>query len=565
MSVKLADYLFARIRQLGVNSVFGVPGDYQLRLLDYVEPAGLHWVGNCNELNAAYAADGYARMNGLSAVVTTFGVGELSAINGIAGAYTEKAPVVHIVGTPTRTFQDTRTMTHHTMGDGDYGHFAAMASHVTAAQMSIKDLRQAPSQIDWVLRQALLHSRPVYLSIPDDMVGLMVDSSNLQLPIVLPTAPTAAHESAVLRRVVERMYAAQKPLILVDGEVRPMAIQDQVDALVRKTNWPTWTMGWGKGFVDEQLPNVYGVYQGPFSDATWKEYYDSADLIVSLGPHPSTTNTSIFAALPNPDVCITFSGDTVQIGNEKHRDISNSSFLTQLINALEDARIPKPTGPPKPAASTDALNPSDPITQKHFWRIANSLLREGDLVLGETGTASYGVRSFTLPSNTQLFGAVTWLSIGYMLPATFGAALAQRELRKGSPSRSILFIGDGSLQMTVQELSSIIRENLDVIVFVINNDGYTIERAIHGRKQPYNDVALWRHTQMLGFFGADEEHAKRNSFTARTWGELDAVLADEHIQRGKGVRVVEIFMEREDVEGALSYVLGQQIAKESNT
>ncbi|KXJ90363.1 Thiamin diphosphate-binding protein, partial [Microdochium bolleyi] len=74
-SIKLAEYLFTRLRQLGVDSIFGVPGDYNLRLLDYVEPSGLHWVGNCNELNAAYSADGYARVKGLSAVITTFGVG----------------------------------------------------------------------------------------------------------------------------------------------------------------------------------------------------------------------------------------------------------------------------------------------------------------------------------------------------------------------------------------------------------------------------------------------------------------------------------------------------------
>lgn len=91
-NIKLADYLFTRLIQLGVGSIFGVPGDYNLRLLDYVVPAGLHWVGNCNELNAAYAADGYSRINGLSALITTFGVGELSAANGIAGAYAERSP-----------------------------------------------------------------------------------------------------------------------------------------------------------------------------------------------------------------------------------------------------------------------------------------------------------------------------------------------------------------------------------------------------------------------------------------------------------------------------------------
>lgn len=88
------------MRQLGVRSVFGVPGDFNLEFLDYIEAdKGLSWVGNPNELNAAYAADGYARQTKkISALVTTFGVGELSALAGVAGSYSEKLGVVHIVG-----------------------------------------------------------------------------------------------------------------------------------------------------------------------------------------------------------------------------------------------------------------------------------------------------------------------------------------------------------------------------------------------------------------------------------------------------------------------------------
>ena len=160
-TVKLAEYLFQRLVQLGIGSVHGVPGDFNLTLLDYVEPAGLNWIGNANELNAGYAADGYARIKGISALVTTFGVGELSAINAIAGAYAERAAVVHIVGTPPRSTQDGRVKVHHTFADGNFTRFAEMAKHVTVAQASLRDPRSAPEQIDQILVQCLLHSRPV--------------------------------------------------------------------------------------------------------------------------------------------------------------------------------------------------------------------------------------------------------------------------------------------------------------------------------------------------------------------------------------------------------------------
>ena len=85
--VDVAEYLFTRLHQLGIRSIHGVPGDYNLVALDYIPNCGLNWVGNCNELNAGYAADGYARVKGISAVVTTFGVGELSLLNATAGGY----------------------------------------------------------------------------------------------------------------------------------------------------------------------------------------------------------------------------------------------------------------------------------------------------------------------------------------------------------------------------------------------------------------------------------------------------------------------------------------------
>jgi pyruvate decarboxylase len=559
MSIKIADYLFTRLRQLGVDSVFGVPGDFNLRLLDFVEPSGLQWVGNCNELNGAYAADGYARIKGLSALITTYGVGELSAINGIAGAFTEKSPVLHIVGTPPRAKQAARIFVHHTLGDGDYRHFANMATHVTVAQASLSDPRLVPDQIDWVLKQAIVHSRPVYLEVPDDMPDVLVEAKNLENVIKLDPGRQTESDTIALEHVMERIYQAKQPLIIVDGDTRAMGISTEAEALVKLTNWPTWTTPFGRALIDEQLPNVYGIYTGPFGDPQWKEYHDTADLIIILGPHYSDTNTSIFTAQPNPAFTVAFSPNIIQIGDHTYRDVSNDC-LSHLLNRLDASRIAKVEGPSKSIITEEALDPSGLITQKHFWHKVNSLFHEGDLILAETGTSSYGSQNFSVPKNARLFNAVTWLSIGYMLPATLGATLAQRDRTKDEKTRAFLFIGDGSLQMSVQEISTMIREKLNIIIFVINNGGYTIERAIHGRTQKYNDVAVWRHTQATSFFGADENHAVENNFVARSWSDLERILNNENIQRGSGVRLVEVFMERDDVSGVLLPLMRARIA-----
>ncbi|KAI1205417.1 thiamine diphosphate-binding protein [Annulohypoxylon truncatum] len=565
-TLKLSEYLFARLKQLGIDSLHGVPGDYNLNLLDFVEPAGLHWVGNANELNAGYAADGYARIKGIGALVTTFGVGELSAINAIAGAYAERAAVVHIVGTPPRESQDSRLLIHHTFNDGEYRRFAQMHQPVTVAQANLRDPRTSPAQIDYVLQQCLLHSRPVYLEIPVDLVAAPVSAEQLQNNICLPTVEPNAYQDSVIDKVLDKIYEARQPIILVDGEVRALGIIGDVQKLVSHAKWPTWSSGFGKGLLDETLPNFHGIYRGNFDDAKVQSFFKNSDLVLCFGPHFSTTNSFASSSIPKTQTAILFTDTEIRINGQVFRDIPARYAVSQLLLKIDSSRIISYTAyPDLPRDQSDnftSVSQDGPIKQDRLWRILSTMLRPGDIVLGETGTAGYGCREMALPRHVRLFTPVTWLSIGYMLGAAQGAALAQRELISSSNyhgiknARTILFIGDGSFQMTVQELGTIIRNNLDVVLFLINNDGYTIERCIHGLKAGYNDVASWRYLQAPSFFGASGD---TYTASARTWGDLEKVLGSGELDRKKGLKMVEIFMEREDVpKGPLAYLLQLQ-------
>ncbi|KAK1718314.1 thiamine pyrophosphate enzyme [Colletotrichum lupini] len=564
-SVKLAEYLFTRLHDLGIGAIHGVPGDFNLTLLDYVEPAGLLWVGNANELNAGYAADGYARIKGVGALITTSGVGELSAINAVAGAYAERAAVVHIVGTPSRVLQDSRTLMHHGFNDGNYRRFAEMHSHVTVAQANLRDASSAPRQIDEVLRQCLAHSRPVYIEIPQDLVAVPVSADRLDTPIQLPDAvPTSADETA-LAAILGKIHAAEHPMIIVDGETRPLGLVEQTEKLVKVTGWPTWTTAFSKSLVDESLPNYHGIYTGKFADPAVKTFVEKADLILCFGPHFSSTNTYAFSSIPKPDVTILFS-DNIKVADQMYRDVTIRAVISSLLGQLEKSKIhhydPYPELPKDHSMNFSEVESEEKITQSKFWHLTSSFLRPGDIIFGETGTAGHGSRVFALPPHTRMFLPTTWLSIGYMLPAAQGAALAQRELIESSKyheiqeARTILFIGDGSFQMTVQEISTMVRHNLDVIIVLLNNDGYTIERCIHGLDQSYNDVARWRYLQAPGFFGGNPE---TYTGSAKTWGELEKVLKDDELKNGKGLRMVEVFMDVDDAPaGALLELLKKE-------
>jgi pyruvate decarboxylase len=433
-TITLADYVFARLHQLGIRSVFGVPGDYNLRLLDFVEPAGLHWVGNCNELNAAYAADAYARIHGTSALITTFAVGELSAVNAIAGAYAEKAPIISIVGTPARATQEARTNVHHTFADGDFSRFAAMHTHVTVAQTNLLDPRTAPEQFDVTVQQALIHSRPVYIQIPADMVDVKVSAAGLKSKISLPAISHGDNESKVSTRILELMHSAKKPFVFVDGESRCLDVLDEIHELVKTTGWPVWTSPFGKGLVDEHLESFRGIYNADLGGESAKSYFESADLALVFGPHFSSTNTALFSTIPKQAISISFSERHVKIGAEITRDVSNKKLVAELLKQLDISKLSKPEGPSTLDRTQPSVESSESLTQKDFYRVINPMLRPGDIVMGETGTASHGSRDLVLPSGSYYFTAVTWLSIGYMLPAALGAALARKSLSVPLPA-----------------------------------------------------------------------------------------------------------------------------------
>ncbi|KIW41746.1 uncharacterized protein PV06_07270 [Exophiala oligosperma] len=570
--VDLAEYLFTRLRQIGVKSVFGVPGDFNLTTLDYVAPAGLDWVGNANELNAGYAADGYARIRGVSALVTTGGVGELSTINAIAGAYAEMAPVVHIVGTPATHIQGQGLCMHHTLGDGNFRLFADMAARVTVAQTNLVDADTAASEIDRCLRTCVMESRPVYIELPTNMVKARVSRASLGKPLDFSIETDEGFEDTEADLILSKIYASKQPFILVDGFTSRYGISAEADELVRETGFPTSTTPFGKGIVNESYSNFYGIYAGIAGPQVYMPWARGCDLVLRLGPLNSDVNTFGFSTIPDPKTSITFERDSVDICGTRYQNIHVKHLLRRVLSKLDRSSLPKYTptmdlGDPKqiladlPPTADDEI-----IAHDTYWRRMSNFFRPGDIILTETGTPSIGGRDFVLPPHTTLINSSIWLSIGYMLGACAGAAQAQRDgmtttmtdegldvVETAKKGRTILFEGDGSFQMTAQAVSDMIRNRLDVIIFLINNDGYTIERWIHGMKADYNDCQPWRYLESLDYFGAPKDDPSYPVLTKRaeTWGEMNLILADPTVQAGKGLTMVEVVMGKEDAPDVL--------------
>ncbi|KAG8879872.1 Pyruvate decarboxylase 1 [Tulasnella sp. 332] len=535
-TVPVATYLFTRLHQLGIRSIHGVPGDFNLVALDYIPKAGLNWVGNCNELNAAYAADGYARIKGISAIVTTFGVGELSALAGIGGAYSEHVPVIHIVGYPSTTAQKSGALLHHTLGNGDFTVFTQMSKHISETVALLNDVHTAGKEIDRALKTCYQSSRPVYITLPTDVVEKEIPVESLNTPLDLAFDPNDPEvEADVIDTIIQELYAAKKAVILVDAcAVRHRAL-DEVHELMNKSLLPAFVTPMSKGAIDETNPRFGGVYVGSLTRPDIKDAVESSDLIISVGALKSGGFTYHTSAKHTVEL----HSSQVKIGYAVYPNMKMKLVLRKLIDTLDFKKLQHGSETSKsepPLISNDKeadaeKSDSEVITHAWLWPRVGQWLKANDVVIAET--------------------------IGYAVGATQGAALAAHEL---DPSRRvILFEGDGSLQLTAQEIATMIRHKLKPIIFILNNEGYTIERLIHGEDAVYNDIASWKHTQLLETFGAKEGEYK--NFVAKTRSELDTLFDNnQEFSSAPYIQVVELFIPKMDAPKRLQ-VTAQQTAQ----
>ncbi|KAI1498421.1 pyruvate decarboxylase [Biscogniauxia marginata] len=552
--VDVAEYLFTRLHQVGVRSVHGLPGDYNLVALDYLPKTGLKWVGSCNELNAAYAADGYARVKGISAVITTFGVGELSAINGIAGAYSEMVPVVHIVGCPSTISQRNGMLLHHTLGNGDFNVFANMSAAVSCVVAKLNDPAEIAGQIDHALRECYLRSRPVYIMLPTDMTIAKVEGERLEVPIDLHAPENDADkEDYVVDVALRYLHAAKRPVVLVDACAIRHRVLNEVHNLIEKTKLPVFVTPMGKGAINESHTNYGGVYVGDASHPDVKEMVENSDLVLSIGSLKSDFNTAGFSYRMSQLNTIDLHSTHCVVRYSEYPGVHMRGVLRKLAEKVDLAQLSVNAIPPEILKPVDTSNiPADSaILQSWFWSAIGDgpFLRKNDIIVTETGTANFGIWDTRFPQGVTALNQVLWGSIGWALGACQGAALGAKDA--GDDRRTILFEGDGSLQLTVQEISTMIRHNLNIILFTICNDGYTIERFIHGMDAEYNDVVEWKYKDLVDVFGGSEAAGTVKKYVVRTKAELEALLDDQDFNDRKGLRFVELYMPRDDAPRSL--------------
>jgi indolepyruvate decarboxylase len=510
--MKIGEFLLRRLEEAGVRHLFGVPGDYNLELLQQLQDAStLKWVGTCSELNASYAADGYARLSGLGALLVTNGVGALSAINGVAGSYSEHVPVICISGSiPLRSIDRGLGM-HHTMGDGTWDQFLGAYAQVTAAQARLTP-RNAVMEIDRLILTVWREKLPVYMELPSDIAYLDVEAP--EEPLVLAHAPSDPERlRSCVAAIAGRLSSATSPAILVDADADRFGVAAELMELAEKIQAPVAVINTAKAVIDETFAHYVGTYNGKASAPHVREAIEASDCVLSVGYRPIEVTTGDFTASLPADT-IRARGHSVDVGDDNYQAVTLKEVLRGAIDAVPSVadRAPHQVAAPVTATPTDG---SAKLTQAAYWPAIQDYLRSGDVLYVDNGT-SYALFGLKLPPDCTFVGSVNWGSIGYSVGALLGALTA------APGRRHLLFVGDGSFQVTAQELSTILRHDHKPVILLINNGGYTIERGYLGKTDSYNDIARWAYADLPKVFRPD---TSARSFVVRTTGDLHDALS----------------------------------------
>lgn len=523
--ITVADYLIQELSKLGIEDFFGLPGDYNFNILYAIgDNPKTNWVGCTNELNAGYAADGYARVKGYGALVTTYGVGELSAMNAIAGSFAENIPVIKIVGVPATKFIKSNKLIHHNFQHPDYYAFERAFSNVVETTAYLNE-NNAKEEIDRILSVFVSQKRPVYVAIPMDICKQEIENHpKIERPKSDKTSLNLAAEHAL--RLIDK---AKKPLILGDVLIKRYRARKEFDKLMEHTQFPVSNLLMGKGIVEADNKKYLGTFLSKYENINAHDALQDSDCVLSIGIINSDLNTYRTGLPFKPGDFIEIQGNYTIIQNQRYEKVLMKDILKVLTEKIapRDIELPvkKPSFEQAPPADKTKLN------SKYIYPRVQEFLQPNDMIFVETGIIPHGFAPTRLPKNTEVNTQTLWGSIGWATPAAFGGQIAAKE------RRTILLTGEGSHQLTCTEISNMMHNKLKPIVIVFNNAGYTIERILSDDPWDFfNDIIQWDYSKLPQVFKGDVWVTQ-----ARTNIEFDEALKQAAIEQKTRMCYIELF------------------------
>ncbi|MEC4889368.1 MAG: thiamine pyrophosphate-binding protein [Nitrospira sp.] len=479
-----------RLHRLGVRHIFGIPGDYVLSLYQLIDASPIRHIGTTREDCAGFAADAYARINGIGAVCVTYCVGGLNTVNAIACAYAERSPVVLLTGSPGLSERTRTPYMHHMVRD--FSTQREVFERMTVAAVALDDPLTAEREMDRAFAALLRYRRPIYIEIPRDMVHTPLRSTGK--PVCLedePSDPAALAEA--VSEVRTMLASAQRPAILVGAEVGRFGLHDHLARLVERLNIPIASTLLGKSVIREDHPLYVGVYGGLIGRDEVQRFINESDCLLILGSILSDVeDVDARSPLMTEGRTIHATADRIAVKHHRYEAIRFQDFVCAL------GETPLPTFPsrtlPAPAiTTTPAPAPDAPVTLQGLFRHLDSVLTAHTLVIADVGESLFAAADLHVHRRFEFLSPAYYTSMGFAVPAALGASFADPTLRP------IVLVGDGAFQMTGTELSTCVRYGQAPIVILLNNHGYSTEREI--LEGPFNDIHEWHYERLCEVIG----------------------------------------------------------------
>jgi TPP-dependent 2-oxoacid decarboxylase len=538
----IGGYLIQRLQEHGIGHVFGVPGDFVLTFMHEIEGSPVRLITTCDEQGAGFAADAYARLNGLGAVAVTYGVGGLKVANTTGQAYAEKSPVVVISGAPSMEERRLHPLIHHKVRSYDTQY--RVFQQLTAAATVLDDPECAGSEIDRVLGVARQYSQPVYIELPRDTIDVPIDR-----PAALPATAEESDSrtlAAAVDEAVEWINRAERPVIVFGVELVRFGLQDLVMDFIERSGIPATVTLLDKGAIQERHELFLGVYAGALGRDDVREYVEGSDCLIMLGTLLTDTNLGIYTARLDPARCIHATRERLAIGLHTFERVQLEDFVSGLARKAGPGLaapgvVPRhvgdhPRAPLPEDVKATAGGRDEAITVAGLFHRLEPLLTDEMVVLADPGDALFGSIDLPVQGARAFLAPAFYASLGFAVPAAIGVQCACPD------SRPLVLVGDGAFQMTGMELSTCAKYGLDPLVIVLNNGGYTTERLI--LDGAFNDVQPWDYSKLPGLLGAGRSHV------VETVGDLEAALGAASVRDGQFF-LIDVRLAKEDVSPAL--------------
>lgn len=492
-----AEYVVARLVDLGIQHSFSVPGDFAFSIdRALIHNKKLQNIVNANELNASYAADGYARVKGAAILCTTYAVGELSALNGVMGSKAENVVVFHLVGAPGDQAVAKHKVVHHTLGDGVFGNFFDLSASAACVSALITP-DNAVREMNRVIKEAFKNRQPAYIQVGLDDGNRPVTDTSLEDNHCDTIKSIPSQLQIAFDLIIKKLSSAKKIVAIPSVKLDRFGVTDKARLLIEKLNIPYVIMSHDKTVLTENHKQYAGFYSGLLSDEGTSELVENADVVLNIGDaFWSDFNTGAFTYNLDHEKVLNIAPLFVEDNKLRITNVYISELLDLLIqkacaiNYVVDYKKPKLQCLP---------TTHDRLTIKSFYNQLLNFLESSDTFVVETGTSSLNLPKFPLPSGTKYHNQTLWGSIGWATPATLGVALAKPE------SRVVLVTGEGSHQLTLNEIGVMGRYKINPIIFCINNNGFMVERGLEKDPYPsYDDLAQLNYSKLPESFGCQD-------------------------------------------------------------